>query len=92
MTQVQIAEIIIGLILLVGGAWKAWQTWQRLRELQGRVANLRRYDAWRGGRQAVPDGPSEAEIEATDLRRGIGIWGSLAVIGIMLLVLALLAR
>ncbi|MGH2467604.1 MAG: hypothetical protein ACRDGL_07735 [Candidatus Limnocylindrales bacterium] len=90
MTTLQQIEIVVGLVLLIVGGWRGWRSWGQLRGLQSHEANLRRYDAWRGGRRALPDGPSEAEILATDLRRGVGIWGSTAVIGIMLIVLALL--
>ncbi|TAM78275.1 MAG: hypothetical protein EPN50_01545 [Chloroflexota bacterium] len=90
MTTLQEVEIVVGLVLLIVGAWRGWRTWGQLRALRSSVANLRRYDAWRGGRRALPDGPSEAEILATDLRRGVGIWGSTAGLGIVLIVLALL--
>ena len=92
MTTLQLAELVIGIVLLVGGAYQTWRTWSRLRELHAREANLRRYDAWRGGRRSVPGGPTESEVVATELRRGIGIAGSIAVVGLILLIYALIGR
>ena len=92
MTVLQVAEFVIGIVVLAAGGVQTWRTWGRLRGLQAREANLRRYDAWRGGRRSVPGGPSEAEVAATELRRGIGIAGSIALVGVILIIFGALGR
>ena len=89
----------LALILLVVGAaagafglWRAWGSWQRWRVLLAHEANLRRYDSWRGGRAAPDAGPSSADLMAAELRGQVLRWGGLAVVGLVLIVVALAVR
>lgn len=89
----------LALLALIGGAvaaavglWRAWGAWQRWRALAAHEANLRRYDSWRGGRTAPDAGPSSADLMQAELRTQVLRWGGLALVGLVLIVLALGAR
>ena len=86
----------LAVILLLAGAaagaiglWRAWGSWQRWRALLAHEANLRRYESWRGGRTAAEAGPSSADLMADELRGQVLRWGGLAVVGVVLVALAL---
>jgi hypothetical protein len=82
--------LIVGVAVAAFGLWRAWGAWQRWRALAAHEANLRRYESWRGGRTA-PDaaGPSSADLMQAELRGQVVRWGGLAVVGLVLIVLAL---
>jgi hypothetical protein len=90
MSPVQLGLAAIGLVLLVLGGWRARDYWGRYRVIEAREANIRRYEAWRGGRAVDDEGPSTAEMLAQELRRDLTIWGVVAAAGIALIVVALL--
>lgn len=85
--------LILGAAAVAFGLWRAWGAWQRWRALAAHEANLRRYDSWRGSRPA-PDaaGPSSADLMQAELRSQVVRWGVLALVGLVLIVLALGAR
>lgn len=85
--------ILVGLAGLAFGGWRAWGAWQRWRALAAHEANLRRYESWRGGRSAADaEGPSSADLMAAELRGQVVRWGGVAVVGLVLVLLALVAH
>ncbi|HXR27254.1 MAG TPA: hypothetical protein VN771_05275 [Candidatus Baltobacteraceae bacterium] len=84
--------LVAGAAALALGAWQAWGSWGRWRALLAHEANLRRYDSWRGGRPPADAGPSSADLMAAELRGQVLRWGGLALVGFVLIVLALAAH
>ena len=93
MGPLALVVLIVGAAAVAVGAWRAWGAWQRWRALAAHEANLRRYDSWRGSRGA-PDaaGPSSADLMQGELRGQVVRWGGLALVGLVLIALALGAR
>ncbi len=84
---------VAGVALAAYGAWRAWEPWQRMRALAANAANLRRYETWRGGRAAADEaGPSSADLMRGELRGQVLRWGGLAVVGVVVAFLGLMAR
>jgi hypothetical protein len=84
--------LVVGVVAAALGLWRAWGSWQRWRTLLAHEANLRRYDSWRGGRPPADAGPSSADLMAAELRGQVLRWGALAVVGLILIVVALEVR
>ena len=79
-----------GIVLIVVGLARAKPPWDRYRALKAQDENVARYEAWRGGlRDSSTTGASVAmEI----LRRQARIGASVAVAGVVLVVLGVVIR
>ncbi|CAN5823957.1 hypothetical protein BH23CHL8_BH23CHL8_24740 [soil metagenome] len=56
-----------------------------LRRLDDAESNLRRYDAWRGGRRGLDDdGPTGADVMREHMRRRLYLWAGVIAVGAVL--------
>ena len=61
-----------------------------LRQLADAEADLRRYDAWRGGRSRVDDaGPTGADVMREQMRRRLYAWAGVIALGAVLVLVGL---
>ena len=61
-----------------------------LRQLDDAEANLRRYDAWRGGRHRLDDaGPTGADVMREQMRRRLYAWAGVLALGAVLVLVGL---
>jgi hypothetical protein len=83
-----------GLGLILVAVWLARAPLATIRHLDATEANLKRYDAWRGGRRTLPDevGTTGADVMRAQLRRRLGILSGVGIVGGVLVVLGLMQR
>lgn len=81
---------IAGVILIVAGVMALRRPLARYRELQVVDANVRRYDAWRGGSRTAAGGgaggETGADVMRQQLRSQLRRWAALVVAGVVLVV------
>jgi hypothetical protein len=76
-----------GLALVVIAVIRAREPWGRLGELDAIDENARRYESWRGVRgPTAADGPTGADVMRQMLRRRLGLWAAIGIVGIVLIV------
>jgi uncharacterized membrane protein HdeD (DUF308 family) len=85
---------LVGLALLGAGIAMIRGPLARYRQLQETEANLRKYEAWRGGsrRTAVEPGVTGADVMKAQMRQRAQLWGGVAAAGIVLIVLGFIIR
>lgn len=80
---------VAGVTLIVAGVMSLRRPLARYRELQAIDANVRRYDAWRGGSRTAagggPSGETGADVMREQLRSKMMRWGALIVAGVVLI-------
>lgn len=83
-----------GMALLGLAAWRARAPFARLRELDRLAQNARRYDSWRGGRNATAAGDqtSGADVMRQLLRRRVYLWVGLGIVGVIVIVAGFVVR
>jgi hypothetical protein len=79
-----------GVILIVVGYTRARGPWSRYQALKEQVANVARYESWRGG--VRDDGRSGASVAMDVLRRQAQRAAAIAVVGFVLVFLGFLVR
>jgi hypothetical protein len=87
---VSLALLGAGILLVVIGYTRAAPAWRRYRALDAQDANVRRYEAWRGGLRS--DERSGASVAMEVLRRRARIWGAVAIGGFVLIFLGFVVR
>ena len=88
MPDPQLLLVGLGVVLLVIGLWRARGPWQRGQELRAHLANLDRYEAWRGNRPEPPErGPDSGALMLHELRRQTRIWLAVAGGGLLLILI-----
>jgi hypothetical protein len=91
---IKIALWVAGIGLLALGVWRVRAPFGRMSELDRLAENARRYDSWRGGRSstAADSETTGADVMRQMLRRQVVLWGTVAIAGIVLLVLGFVVR
>jgi hypothetical protein len=83
---------VTGVLLLVLGIWQVRQPLAHYRSLEATQANLRRYEAWRGGRAIDDAGRTGADEMRDLLRNRIRLWVAVAVAGGVLILAGFIIR
>ena len=85
--------IALGIALVALGLWRARGPYLRSRELRAHLANLDRYDTWRGNRPELPErGPDSGTLMLVELRRQVRLWLAVLGVGVLLVVLGFWLR
>ena len=79
-----------GIVLIVVGFTRAKPPWDRYRALKAQDENVARYEAWRGGLR--DNSTTGASVAMEILRRQARIGASVAVAGVVLVVLGVVIR
>lgn len=74
-----------GVVLIAVGYLRARGPWARYRQIKSQEENIARYEGWRGTRLR-DDGPSAASIMAQEMMARVRLWGGVAILGVLLLV------
>ncbi|MER3418767.1 MAG: hypothetical protein C4343_06695 [Chloroflexota bacterium] len=90
MSSLGLGLLVVGLVLLVVGVRRGRRPWARYRELRAQDENIARYEAWRGG--VRNDAKTGASVAMAILRRQALTGAATAVLGGVLIVVALLVR
>ncbi len=80
----------LGVVLVAVGVGRARRPWARYRELRAQDENIARYEAWRGG--VRDDAKTGASVAMAILRRQALIGAGIAVVGGVLVLVALFLR
>jgi hypothetical protein len=95
MTPLGIVLVLAGVGLVAIAAAMARAPLATIRRLDATEANLRRYDAWRGGRRTAPTAPGDvtgADAIRAHMRRRLLAWGAVGAAGAALVLVGLLIR
>ena len=76
-----------GVVLMAVGAARARGPYSRWRSLKETEENLRRYDQWRGSRDAGTTDVTGADVMRDELRRQVRLWLSVVLAGFFLVFL-----
>jgi uncharacterized membrane protein len=76
-----------GVVLMAVGAARARGPYSRWRSLKETDDNLRRYDQWRGSREAAVREVTGADVMREELRRQIRLWLGVVLAGFLLVFL-----
>ena len=88
MSALNLGLWILGLACIVAGVLRAREPYRRAQALREQEENIRRYEGWRGRSSTIAgEGPSGAEVLQAELRRRAQLWGGLALVGVVLVVL-----
>jgi hypothetical protein len=87
---VGIGLVAAGVLLFLVGYRRALGPWRRYQALREQDANIRRYEAWRGGIR--DSGPTGASVAMAVLRRQAQREGAIALVGFCLVVAGFLAK
>ena len=90
MGPLNLVLLVAGVALIGLGYQRARGPWRRYQELKAQDENIARYEAWRGGVRS--DTRTGASVAMELLRRQARIGGGIAVVGIVLVFLALYIR
>ncbi|MBA2701673.1 MAG: hypothetical protein H0U58_08245 [Chloroflexi bacterium] len=85
-----VALWVAGVVLIVVGCSRARGPWARYQALKEEDANVARYEAWRGGLRST--GTTGASVAMDNLRRQARRAGSVAVAGVVVLLIGFLIR
>ncbi|MEJ7747925.1 MAG: hypothetical protein WKF56_01400 [Candidatus Limnocylindrales bacterium] len=85
-----VALWVAGVVLIVVGYSRARGPWARYQALKEEDANVARYEAWRGGLRST--GTTGASVAMDILRRQAQRAGSVAVAGVVVLLIGFLVR
>lgn len=85
---------IAGIVLIVIAALRARAPFARMSDLDRLADNARRYDSWRGGRnaRAAGDQTSGAAVMRQLLRRQVYLWVGLGIVGVILIITGFVVR
>jgi hypothetical protein len=72
-----------GIALIALGYTRARRPWGRYQALKEQEANIARYEAWRGGLR--DDSTTGASVAMAMARRDARLWGTVAVVGFVLI-------
>ena len=92
---VSISLWLVGIALVLIAAWRIRVPFERMSELDRLASNAKRYDSWRGGSSRTAAGGGErtgADEMHSVLRRQVGLWAGVGVIGLLLVVGGLFFR
>lgn len=93
MTPVNVTLMVVGLALLALGLWRLRRPLGRISELDRISENSRRYESWRGNRAPVDEGnTSGADVMRQMLRREVITWGTVGVVGMIVLIVGFAVR
>lgn len=93
MSALNLVLWVVGLACVAVGVARARDPYRRAQALREQEENIRRYEGWRGRSSAAAgEGPSGAEVLQAELRRRAQLWGGLAAVGIVLVVLGFAVR
>ena len=82
MDPVGLVLVVVGLIAVAFGVYRARAPLAMIRHLDATAANLRRYEDWRGKRNSIDaDGPTGADVMRDQMRQRLILWGILAAAG-----------
>lgn len=83
-----------GAALVALAVWRIRGPFTRMGELDRLADNARRYESWRGGRNATAAGDETtgADIMRQLLRRQVYGWGGIAVAGVVLIIAGFAVR
>lgn len=85
--------IAVGVVLVALGLWRARGPYLRSQELHAHLANLDRYETWRGNRPELPErGPDSGTLMVIELRRQVRLWLAVVGLGVLLVVLGFWLR
>ena len=73
----------VGVVLIALGYLRARGPWRRYQALKAQQENIARYEGWRGTRLR-DDGPSAADLMATELRSQARVGVGIVVVGFVL--------
>jgi hypothetical protein len=79
-----------GVALIAIGYLRARGPWQRYQQLKAQDENVARYEAWRGG--VRDDSKTGASVAMEMLRRQARMGATLAIVGVVLVILGFLIR
>jgi hypothetical protein len=85
---------LAGVVLLVVAIWRIRPPLTRMNELDRLAQNAQRYESWRGGsRLTAADGERTGADEMRQMmRRQVGTWAAVGVVGIVLIVAGFAVR
>ena len=86
MGPLSLVLLVVGVALIIVGAYRARTPYQRYMALKDQDANIARYEAWRGGVRS--DSKTGASVAMEVLRRQAQIGAGIAIAGIVLVVIA----
>ena len=86
MGLLSIVLLVVGVVLIIGGAYRAKAPYQRYMALKDQDANIARYEAWRGG--ARSESKTGASVAMEVLRRQAQIGAAIVIAGVVLVVIA----
>ena len=85
--------IAVGVVLVALGLWRARGPYLRSQELRAHLANLDRYETWRGNRPELPErGPDSGTLMVIELRRQVRLWLAVVGLGVLMAVLGFWLR
>jgi hypothetical protein len=79
-----------GVALIAIGYLRARGPWQRYQQLKAQDENVARYEAWRGG--VRDDSKTGASVAMEMLRRQARMGATIAIVGVVLVILGFLIR
>jgi hypothetical protein len=85
-----IVLLVAGVVLIIGGAYRAKTPYQRYMALKEQDANIARYEAWRGGVRS--ESKTGASVAMDILRRQAQIGAGVVIAGIVLVIIAFIVR
>ena len=74
-----------GLALVALATWRGRAPYARMSELDRLAENARRYDSWRERRSAPSSEVTGADIMRQLLRRQVGVWVGVGILGVLLI-------
>ena len=84
--MINVALWAAGIFLVALALWRVRVPWERMRELDRLAENARRYESWRGGRNAgVGDETTGADVMRQLLRRQVSVWIGVGILGVLLI-------
>ena len=90
MGLLSIVLLVAGVVLIIGGAYRAKAPYQRYMALKDQDANIARYEAWRGGVRS--ESKSGASVAMDVLRRQAQVGAGIAIAGVVLVAAAFVIR
>jgi hypothetical protein len=90
MGPLSLVLLVVGVVLIVGGAYRARAPYRRYMALKEQDANIARYESWRGGVRS--ESKSGASVAMDVLRRQAQIGAGIVIAGVVLIVIAFLVR
>ncbi len=86
-----LALMAAGAVAVVVGVLKIRGPLATIRRLDETEANLERYETWRGKRNAIEaEGPTGADEMRGQMRQRIRLWGIVAAVGVVMIIVGLL--